>query len=80
MIQVFDGVLGGQRYNCNLITRPFMDFGFGSRNFKAMVCCYKRMASRYLSVDIRFVGNELKMRKLWQFEILADLALNGKGL
>ena len=31
-------------------------------------------------MDITFVGNRPKMRKLEHFEILKDLALSGKGL
>ena len=36
--QVFDCVFGGQGYNCNLITRSFMNFGFCSGSFN-WVCC-----------------------------------------
>ena len=39
VIQGFDGVFGVQGYNRNLITRSFMNFGFCSGSFKALVGC-----------------------------------------
>ena len=49
-----------------------MGLRFYSEVLKAWVCYLERRDSCHLLVDIRFVGNEPRMRELWYFEVIGS--------